>query len=217
VAAGTPRVLRGPPGTHDPERVDSTGDVYLAGGVARKRGHGEPLGARHLMPGPVFGASGSGSFYRRAALVAVGGFAEEFVAYFDDVDLSFRLRRAGWTIFYEPAARIHHCVSSSYGAPRADLLALQSRNEELVYWRNTPLAALLGTLPLHLAVLAGKAWRRCREGQLGPFVRGRLEALALLPGVFAQRSQRTASRPAERAAATTRGLAVNISTPGTVQ
>jgi GT2 family glycosyltransferase len=190
VGAVTPLVLLGPPGAHRPERVDSTGDVYLPGGVARKRGHGELLGPQHLVPGPVFGASGSGSFYRRDALLQVGSFPEEFVAYFDDVDLSFRLRRAGWTIFYEPASRIHHCVSASYGVPRADLLALQSRNEELVFWRNLSFAALLSTLPLHLAVLAGKSLRRWREGQLAPFVRGRLAALALLPGVLARRGTR---------------------------
>ena len=189
VAAVTPLVLLGPPGAHTPERVDSAGDVYLPGGVARKRGHGRPLAPRHLVPGPIFGASGAGSFYRREALLAAGGFPEEFVAYFDDVDLSFRLRRAGGTIFYEPASRIHHCVSSSYGPPRADLLALQSRNEELVFWRNLSTAALLGSLPLHLAVLAGKALRRWREGQLAPFVRGRLAALALLPDVFEQRGR----------------------------
>jgi GT2 family glycosyltransferase len=180
VAAVTPLVLLGPPGQHFPERVDSTGDVYMAGGWARKRGHGQPLARRHLVAGPVFGASGSGSFYRRSALVAVGGFPEEFVAYFDDVDLSFRLRRAGWTIFYEPASRIHHCVSSSYGPPRAELLALMSRNEELVWWRNLPPAGLLCLLPLHLAVLLAKGLRRWSEGQLTPFLRGRLEALVVL-------------------------------------
>jgi GT2 family glycosyltransferase len=179
VAAVTPLVLLGPPGAHVSPRVDSAGDVYLPGGVARKRGHGAVLGPGHLVAGPVFGASGSGSFYRRAALVAAGGFPEDLVAYFDDVDLSFRLRRAGGSIFYEPASRIYHCVSSSYGPPRAGLLALQSRNEELVYWRNLPLLELLWSLPLHLAVLAGKALRRWREGQLAPFLSGRLAALAL--------------------------------------
>jgi GT2 family glycosyltransferase len=225
VAAVTPLVLLGPPGAHLPPRVDSTGDVYLPGGVARKRGHGEVLGPGHLCPGPVFGASGSGSFYRRDALVAVGGFAEDLVAYFDDVDLSFRLRRAGGIILYEPASRIHHRVSSSYGRPCADLLALQSRNEELVFWRNLPLTTLLCSLPLHLAVLAGKALRRWQDGQLAPFLRGRLAALSLLPSALAHRRtvplsdlrQRTTSRPAERAAATTRGLAVKTSMPGTVQ
>jgi GT2 family glycosyltransferase len=185
VTAVTPLVLLGPPG--DPTRVDSTGDVYSAGGVARKRGHGDLLGPRHLVGGPVFGASGSGSFYRRADFLAAGGFPEEFVAYFDDIDLSFRLRRAGGVIWYEPASRIHHCVSSSYGPPRAELLVLQSRNEELVWWRNMPMWSLLASLPLHLAVLAGKGLRRWREGQSGPFLRGRLQALALLAKAAAGR------------------------------
>ncbi len=182
VGAVTPLVLQGPPGAEGLPRVDSGGDVYLPGGVPRKRWHGQVLAARHLLAGPVFGASGSGSFYRRSALTGVGGFPEEFVAYFDDVDLSFRLGRAGWTIFYEPASRIHHHVSASYGTPRGDLLALQSRNEELVYWRNTRLAHLPWSLPLHLAVLAGKALRRWRAGQLMPFLRGRWAALGFLQG-----------------------------------
>jgi GT2 family glycosyltransferase len=186
VSAVTPLVLLGRPGD-GPQRVDSTGDVYLSAGVARKRGHGELLQRRHLVGGPVFGASGSGSFYRRAGFLAAGGFPEEFVAYFDDIDLSFRLRRAGGIVWYEPASRIHHCVSSSYGPPAGDLLALQSRNEELVWWRNTPFSALMASLPLHLAALVGKALRRWREGQLRPFVRGRLQALALLAKTAAGR------------------------------
>jgi len=180
VGAVTPLVLLGPPGAHVPERIDSAGDGYHLGGYARKRWHGEALGERHLAAGPVFGANGTGSFYRRAALVEVGGLPEEFVAYFDDVDLSWRLHRAGWRVWYEPASRMHHRVSSSYGAPRGDLLALQSRNEELVFWRNLPAWRMACELPLHLAVVCGKAWLRLREGQLGPFLRGRARALAML-------------------------------------
>jgi GT2 family glycosyltransferase len=187
VGAVTPLVLMGPPGTHDPERVDSAGDEYHLAGVASKRGHGERLSARHLRAQSVFAANGTGSFYRREALLEVGGFPEAFVAYFDDIDLSFPLRRAGWRILYEPAARLHHRVSSSYGAPSGELLALQSRNEELVFWRNLPLPVLLGALPLHLAVLGGKALRRWREGQLGPFLRGRAQALWLWREVLEHR------------------------------
>ena len=36
-------------------------------------------------------------------------------------------------------------------------------------------------LPRHLAVLAGKAWRRWQEGALTPFVLGRLRVLGELP------------------------------------
>jgi GT2 family glycosyltransferase len=172
--------------------VDSAGDRYFVGGIAGKRGHGRPLGPEHLRPGPVFGASASSAFYRREAFLAVGGFPASFGAYFEDVDLSFRLHRAGWQIVYEPASRVWHRVSSSYGPPRRDLLARQSRNEERVFWRNLPRGTLLRALPMHAAVIAAKAWRRWREGTLLPFLRGRFQVLGELSEIC--RHRRSLSR-----------------------
>lgn len=185
VAAVAPLVLCGPPSASaEPPRVDSAGDRYFVGGVAGKRGHRLPLGPEHLQAGPVFGASASSAFYRRDVLRAVGGFPESFGAYFEDVDLSFRLHWAGYRIHYEPDARVWHRVSASHGRPSRHLLAQQARNEERVFWRNLPGRALWRALPLHVAVLAAKAYRRWREGQLLPFLRGRLavaaEVLAIL-------------------------------------
>src|SRR5207237_1037429 len=136
---------------------------YL-GGVAGKRGHGRPPDAALLEPRLVFGASASSAFYRRDALLRVGAFPEDFGAYFEDVDVAFRLQRAGYRAAYEPAARVLHRVSASYGKPRRRLLERQSCNEERVFWRNLPGRALARALPLHAAVLAAKAWRRWREG-----------------------------------------------------
>ena len=47
---------------------------------------------------------------------------------FDDIDLSFRLHRAGYDVFYEPASRVYHRGSSSHGSPCGELLARQSVN-----------------------------------------------------------------------------------------
>jgi GT2 family glycosyltransferase len=167
--------------------IDSAGDRYFRGGVAGKRGHGEPLGPAYLRPCRVFGASGSSAFYRRDLLLRVGSFPERFGAYFEDVDLSFRLHRTGGEIVFEPASRVRHRVSASHGRPRRRLLEQQSRNEELVFWRNLPAGELARALPLHLAVLAAKAWRRWAEGNLAPFLAGRLRALAEWPEVVRQR------------------------------
>ncbi len=183
VGAVAPLVLCWPDGA----RVDSAGDRYYLGGVAAKRGHGEPLGPEHLRRRSVFGASASSAFYRRDAVRQVGGFPEIFGAYFEDVDLAFRLQRAGYRAVFEPAARVLHRVSASHGRPRRRLLEQQSANEERVFWRNLPARALARALPYHLAVLAGKAWRRWREGALAPFLCGRLRLLAEIPDLLRHR------------------------------
>jgi GT2 family glycosyltransferase len=177
VAAVAPLVLSGRPGQRGECRVDSAGDCYFVGGVAGKRGHGEVLGPEHLRPGPVFGASASSAFYRQEALLEVGGFSDSFGAYFEDVDLSFRLHWAGYRVFYEPAARVWHHGAASHGRGDRRLLEQQARNEERVFWRNLPRGLLLRALPLHLAVLVGKALRRWRDGGLLPFLCGRLAVL----------------------------------------
>ena len=173
-AVGTvaPLVLVWPEG----EIIDSAGDRYYLGGVAGKRGHGLPLSPAFLQPCRVFGASAAAAFYRRSALERAGLFAEQFGSYFEDVDLAFRLHRAGFRAMYEPASRVLHHISASYGRTGRWLLERQSYNEERVFWRNLPAPVLRRALPRHFAVLAGKALRRLREGTLTPWLFGRLRA-----------------------------------------
>jgi len=182
VAAVAPLVLCLPPtapGAGAPAfaTIDSAGDRYYLGGVAGKRGHRRPMDDFSLRSCRVFGASASSGFYRRDALLHVGAFPESFGAYFEDVDLAFRLNRAGYRVWFEPASHVLHHVSGSYGRTDRRLLAQQSCNEERVFWRNLPAAALTRALPAHLAVLCAKACRRWQEGNLLPFLAGRLRAL----------------------------------------
>lgn len=194
VASVAPLVLRlphpvekgGPGPTPARLTIDSAGDRYFIGGVAGKRGHGQRLDGFPLLARRVFGASASSAFYRREALLRVGGFPEEFVAYFEDVDVAFRLNRAGYVVHFEPASCVMHRIGASHRRHRR-LLEQQSRNEELVFWRNLPGAALWRALPLHLAVLLGKAWLRFGDGGLVPFVLGRLRVLGQLPALLRHR------------------------------
>ncbi len=64
----------------------------------------------------VFAVSGAAFFARRAALeqVAVHGkvLDEAFFMYKEDLDLSWRLRLAGWECWYVPTARAYHARTS---------------------------------------------------------------------------------------------------------
>lgn len=186
VAAAAPLVLRRTPDMGTPT-IDSAGDRYFLGGIAGKRGHGQPLCTRYLQGGAVFGVSASSAFYRRQALLDVGAFPEEFGAYFEDVDVSFRLHWAGYRLVYEPRSVVWHHVSASHGRSTWRLLEQQSRNEERVFWRNLPNRDLLRAMPWHAAVLAAKAYRRWQAGELLPFLLGRLRALGEMPYLFRHR------------------------------
>jgi GT2 family glycosyltransferase len=181
IGAVAPLVLAWPDG----KTIDSAGDRYYLGGIASKRGHGQLLpsprgrgaggeGVDFLQPCPVFGTSAAAGFYRKSALDRAGLFPEEFSSYFEDVDLAFRLNRAGYLTMYEPASRVLHHISASYGRVGRRLIERQSCNEERVFWRNLPASALRRALPKHALVLLGKAWRRLEEGTILPWVFGRL-------------------------------------------
>ncbi|MCU0706137.1 MAG: glycosyltransferase [Fimbriiglobus sp.] len=161
-----------------PPLIDSAGDEYDPGGFARKRWHGRDTlaGDACLTPGAVWGVSATAGFYRRSALLAAGSFPEHFGAYFEDVDLSHRLRRLGG-VWFEPGSVVWHRVSASYGRrPNRRVLEQQSCNEERVFWRNVRGRELWRNLPRHAAVLTGKAVRRMNEGQFVPWAVGRLRA-----------------------------------------
>ncbi|GIW78624.1 MAG: glycosyl transferase [Gemmatales bacterium] len=186
VGAVAPLVVqRTPTGWH----IDSAGDRYYVGGVAGKIGHRAPIETITLVRRRVFGASACAAFYRRQALEQIGFFPESFHAYFEDVDLSFRLNQAGYRIYFEPRSLVVHHGSASH-RPGRKLLQQQSRNEERVFWRNLPAKDLLRALPSHLAVLVAKAWRRWQEGTLVPFLVGRLQLLAEIPALYRYRRSR---------------------------
>lgn len=86
----------------------------------RKRGLGVDL--TEIPPPPEFAeieaVSGACMLLRTEAFRAVGGTDAGFPLHFEDLDLMARLRRAGWRIGWEPAARITHAGGVSSGHRR---------------------------------------------------------------------------------------------------
>lgn len=175
----------------DPTRVDSAGDTYALVGWPSKRGHGQAASLWADRPAErVFGASGSSAFYRASALRRVGTFDPSFGSYYEDVDLAFRLRWAGYGCVFAPESRVLHEVSASYDHARPALQRRMSRNGEVLFWTDLPAAWLAAAVLPHLAfVVAQAAWRLAR-GRARPFLLGKLDALREWPRLAARRRLR---------------------------
>ncbi len=71
------------------------------------------LDADPAQPRSVDWVSGSAIWLRRRALDAVGGWDERYFMYVEDLDLCWRLRRAGWDVSYDPGGSVVHVQGAS--------------------------------------------------------------------------------------------------------
>ena len=146
-------------------------------GWPTKRGHGQParLFARRPVE-EVFGASGSSAFYRADVLKRLGGYDSLYGSYYEDVDLAFRLRWAGYRCLFVPSCVIFHDVSATYDHRSPTLQRRMSRNAELLFWANMPVGLLAIAFIPHLVFLTAQALWKLARGKLRPFLQGKLDA-----------------------------------------
>jgi GT2 family glycosyltransferase len=90
------------------ELVNTAGNVvhYLGFGWAGDLGR--PVAAVDPRPREVGFCSGAALVVRREAWNAAGGFDKRYFMYGEDLDLSLRLRLAGWALGIAPTARVVH-------------------------------------------------------------------------------------------------------------
>lgn len=108
-----------------PRLLFQDGAIQSVGGIvdgARQPVH-RCLGWRNLAhpdisePRDVTWATGAFLVIRRSIFEALGGLDTAYRMYWEDADLCFRVREAGWKIRYTPAATFVHQAGSTGGSP----------------------------------------------------------------------------------------------------
>lgn len=122
----------------DKQHIDSTGDQYSTFAMPFPRGRNQPDEGQYDTPGYVFGASGGASLYRTVMLKEIGLFDEEFFAYFEDVDISYRAQLAGWKVWYEPTAVAYHHVGGTSSKLGTFSRYHTIKNFYMLYAKNMP-------------------------------------------------------------------------------
>jgi hypothetical protein len=143
--------------------------------------------------------------YRAELLRQIGSFDQRFFAYYEDVDLSFRARLAGWLVRYEPAAAVRHRIGGTSerlagdGQTAAAVVVTEGpsafaryhsvKNFSYLYTKNMPARLYWKYLPRFLASQAMMLASDLKRGLIVANLRANATVAVNLPGILVSRWQ----------------------------
>jgi GT2 family glycosyltransferase len=131
------------------DKIDDTGDFIKAyGGSPFARGHSETDNGQYDKPEYIFGACAGAAFYKSELFVNAGMFDEDFFAYYEDIDLSFRFQLYGYKCFYNPAIVCYHKRGETVKRFKGWETMYTEKNLLALRIKNYPLSLYLSYLPL---------------------------------------------------------------------
>ncbi len=186
-AFGSRQMLAGRPGV-----LDGIGDRWHWSGLSWREGHGQPLEPADLVPREIFSPCAAAALYRRNAVIAVGGFDEDYFCFGEDVDVGYRLRLAGYLSRYVPDAVVEHVGGGS--TPTAFATRYGHRNTLWTLVKNTPSPLLTISLLGHLFQSILGVIVLGFQGRGQAFLHGKWDAVCGLPAAFRKRRTVQADR-----------------------
>jgi GT2 family glycosyltransferase len=182
--------------------LNSTGLCIAPDGSGMDRGWSQPDEGQYDTAFDVFGPTAGAGLYTREALQTVGVFDEAFLAYYEDLDLAWRIRLAGWDARFAPQAIVHHKFSASFGSANPMRVYLCERNRiwNLVQnypWRYASMAIpwnlarnIAGPLPWDHAAATREGGHPAAGVVVRAMARARIDGYAGIPRALAKRRGR---------------------------
>jgi GT2 family glycosyltransferase len=168
------------------DRIDSAGIGVDRAGFAWNLQAGKPADGATTEE-RVWGACAGAALYRRAMLDEIGLFDEDYFGFYEDADLAWRARLAGWRCILVPAARVYHVHGGSFRQGSTQKLYLLARNRWRTILKDYPMPELALNMPLILgADLLSLLSALLRYRSIAPLL-GRVDALRGVRNVLRKR------------------------------
>jgi GT2 family glycosyltransferase len=107
-------------------------------------------------PGYTAYAHGAAMMVKREVIEKVGMLPDIFFIYYEELDWSAHIRRAGYKIFYQPSALIYHKESITMGKESAMKAYFHNRNRILFMRRNTTAMQFIFFVAFYLTLAVPK-------------------------------------------------------------
>ena len=167
--------------------VNNAGSIVLTNGYGADRGYQEVDRGQYDRAEEVFALCGCAVALRTSAGREVGWFDDDFFLYYEDTDLSWRLRAAGWAIAYEPTAVVRHVHSATSVEWSPTFVFHTDRNRLLMLVKNATAGLAVrevGRYPLTTGSIALRTLRTAARARTRPAVRPTLLRLRVLASLL---------------------------------
>ncbi|MCX7996242.1 MAG: glycosyltransferase [Patescibacteria group bacterium] len=154
------------------------------------QGFMQHMPAKDLDFGPTAWAEGGASIFDREKVTTIGLFSELYSPfYWEDIDLSYRARKCGYELLFDPGILVDHHHESTIGAffSAGTVRKIAFRNQILFVWANITDPVLLLD---HLLWLPVWKIRSLFSGNVA-FLAGLLAATLQLPAALTSRKTRS--------------------------
>ena len=130
------------------DTIDCVGILFSVDGVTVNRGYGEKDDGQYENETEIFGANGTAALFTRKALEKTQMkpgeyFDNDFFAFYEDADLAWRMRLAGFKSYFCPSAKLFHVHSATAGKISGFKAYYLNRNRFFALIKNYPLCRLM--------------------------------------------------------------------------
>ncbi len=154
----------------DGKVLDNGGGGSNLQGIAIAHGYKEVPTEEHNFPRKCLFACGGAMAMDAKVFADVGGFDEEFFAYYEDLDLGWRLWVMGHEVHYVPSAVCyHHHSGTTRLFAREMVRVLEARNPLFTCIKNYDDENFAKVFPALLALAVRRMWVMSRPGDLSAF------------------------------------------------
>ncbi len=118
----------------------------------------------------IFWATGAALFVRSSVFHELGGFDEYFFAHQEEIDLCWRMQRAGYKIYSEPASIVYHLGGGTLPMGDRKKTFLNFRNNLVMMSKNLPLSEALWKIPVRIVLDTIAGYRALVDGNFSTFI-----------------------------------------------
>ena len=139
---------------------------------------------------PVFWATGACLMLRSNCFWEAGGFDPNFFAHMEEIDLCWRLKRMGHSVWCIPKSSVLHVGGGSLPSSNPRKAFLNHRNNLLMLLKNLAPIKAIGIIPLRLLLDLASASIYLLSGRFSfavSVIKSHLHFVAMLPLVISQR------------------------------